>query len=266
MNLEKTGENLKQILSARKVSQSELARLAGTTPNTVHNHIKSGHISIEYLAKYSECLGCTIADLTEGTVDREKFELPDGIYGRYPWNLAAEVGGITEEDSDKLYEIYIPGIYESLKDLTDREQKVLEMRFKRCMTLEEVGKVFCVTRDRIRQIEARAIRKLRHPRHWKNWKLDTMGKAWEIAKERDALKLKATTKEPEKAVEETDNWNISDLELSVRSFNCLCRAGIREAKDFKKLTRESLMCVRNLGRKSVEEVISKLHERGIEIN
>ncbi|MBR0147728.1 MAG: RNA polymerase sigma factor RpoD [Lachnospiraceae bacterium] len=56
---------------------------------------------------------------------------------------------------------------EVLDQLTDREQKVLRLRFGlddgRARTLEEVGKEFQVTRERIRQIEAKALRKLRHP-------------------------------------------------------------------------------------------------------
>ncbi|MBR6794673.1 MAG: RNA polymerase sigma factor RpoD [Clostridia bacterium] len=56
---------------------------------------------------------------------------------------------------------------EVLDTLTDREQKVLRLRFGlddgRARTLEEVGKEFQVTRERIRQIEAKALRKLRHP-------------------------------------------------------------------------------------------------------
>ena len=58
-------------------------------------------------------------------------------------------------------------IAEVLDTLTEREHKVLELRFGlkdgRCRTLEEVGKEFDVTRERIRQIEAKALRKLRHP-------------------------------------------------------------------------------------------------------
>ena len=56
---------------------------------------------------------------------------------------------------------------EVLSTLTEREQKVLKLRFGledgRPRTLEEVGKVFQVTRERIRQIEAKALRKLRYP-------------------------------------------------------------------------------------------------------
>lgn len=58
-------------------------------------------------------------------------------------------------------------LVEVLATLTDREQKVLRLRFGlddgRARTLEEVGKEFDVTRERIRQIEAKALRKLRHP-------------------------------------------------------------------------------------------------------
>jgi len=54
-----------------------------------------------------------------------------------------------------------------LDSLTERERKVLQLRFGlddgRSRTLEEVGKEFHVTRERIRQIEAKALRKLRHP-------------------------------------------------------------------------------------------------------
>ncbi|MCI8659349.1 MAG: RNA polymerase sigma factor RpoD [Lachnospiraceae bacterium] len=65
-------------------------------------------------------------------------------------------------------------LMEALKTLTDREQKVLRLRFGlddgRPRTLEEVGREFQVTRERIRQIEAKALRKLRHPSRSKKLK------------------------------------------------------------------------------------------------
>ena len=63
---------------------------------------------------------------------------------------------------------------EVLKTLTEREQRVLRLRFGlddgRARTLEEVGQKFGVTRERIRQIEAKTLRKLRHPSRSKKLK------------------------------------------------------------------------------------------------
>jgi len=65
------------------------------------------------------------------------------------------------------YSLLKEQIEEVLNTLNDREQNVLKLRFGledgRARTLEEVGKEFDVTRERIRQIEAKALRKLRHP-------------------------------------------------------------------------------------------------------
>ena len=65
-------------------------------------------------------------------------------------------------------------LIEVLNTLTEREEKVLRLRFGlddgRARTLEEVGKEFNVTRERIRQIEAKALRKLRHPSRSKKLK------------------------------------------------------------------------------------------------
>ncbi|MFR2173812.1 MAG: sigma-70 family RNA polymerase sigma factor, partial [Clostridium fessum] len=65
-------------------------------------------------------------------------------------------------------------LMEVLDTLTEREQKVLRLRFGlddgRPRTLEEVGRQFNVTRERIRQIEAKALRKLRHPSRSKKLK------------------------------------------------------------------------------------------------
>lgn len=74
------------------------------------------------------------------------------------------------------YELLKEQLEDVLDTLTDREENVLRLRFGlddgRTRTLEEVGKVFGVTRERIRQIEAKALRKLRHPSRSKRLKED----------------------------------------------------------------------------------------------
>jgi RNA polymerase primary sigma factor len=72
----------------------------------------------------------------------------------------------TESTSQQLLKEQIDRV---LSELSDREKRVLELRFGlkdgHARTLEEVGKEFNVTRERIRQIEGKALRKLRHPSH-----------------------------------------------------------------------------------------------------
>ena len=60
--------------------------------------------------------------------------------------------------------------------------------------------------------------------------------------------------------------NIDELELSVRSYNCLKRAGINTVEELCNKTSEDMMKVRNLGRKSLDEVLAKLKELGLSLN
>lgn len=80
----------------------------------------------------------------------------------------------TSPSENAAYEMLKEQLEDVLDTLTDREENVLRLRFGlddgRTRTLEEVGKVFGVTRERIRQIEAKALRKLRHPSRSKRLK------------------------------------------------------------------------------------------------
>ena len=81
-------------------------------------------------------------------------------------SLSPEEYAINEVLKDEIAEV--------LLTLTEREEQVLKLRFGlvdgTCRTLEEVGTIFGVTRERIRQIEAKALRKLRHPSRSKKLK------------------------------------------------------------------------------------------------
>ena len=76
------------------------------------------------------------------------------------------------------------------------------------------------------------------------------------------IMVETESDEKEKVLE----MNIDELELSVRSYNCLKRAGINTVEELCNRTPEDMMKVRNLGRKSLEEVLAKLKELGLELN
>ena len=84
------------------------------------------------------------------------------------------------------------------------------------------------------------------------------------------IDLSETSKDIEVIAEPVDDeidkvleMNIDELELSVRSYNCLKRAGINTVEELVNKTSEDMMKVRNLGRKSLEEVLAKLKELGL---
>ncbi len=83
----------------------------------------------------------------------------------------------------------------------------------------------------------------------------------ENAKSVDVM-VESVTDEKEKVLE----MNIDELELSVRSYNCLKRAGINTVEELINKTPEDMMKVRNLGRKSLDEVLAKLKELGLSLN
>ena len=87
------------------------------------------------------------------------------------------------------------------------------------------------------------------------------------------IDLSENAKSAEIMIEKEDNekgkvldMNIDELELSVRSYNCLKRAGINTVAELCNRTSEDMMKVRNLGRKSLEEVLGILKELGLELN
>ena len=87
------------------------------------------------------------------------------------------------------------------------------------------------------------------------------------------IDLSETAKSAEVIIEKEDNekekvleMSIDELELSVRSYNCLKRAGINTVEELTNKTPEDMMKVRNLGRKSLEEVLAKLKELGLQLS
>ena len=221
-----------------------------------------------------------------------KFALArETVPGRYeapwPYNLVDE---IFREPT----EFWItPGREAALESvigtLTEREQAVIDLRFRRGMTLDEVGKELGVTRERVRQIEAKAVRKLRHPSRARLIKtgITTMAAEQEATEKLRELEaqiaqketvlcwLEAMTRnvqipEPPERPQLPDETPIEELEFSVRTFNCLWRAGLRKVGDVTAFVEkngfESLCRIRNLGRKSIDELTAKFKDRvGIDL-
>jgi hypothetical protein len=197
----------------------------------------------------------------------------DELTDMYPLNLARSIFG-SEEEARKSY---IPGVSAALATLTERERGVLACRFQRKLTLEQCGKEYGVTRERVRQIEAKALRKLRHPSKANMMKAVPLtelqaqhSEYFELQQNYGQLKRAFEVLAAQKSeqgvivpmVQQAERLEtpLEELDLSVRSYNALRRAGVDTLGDVAKMTECKLMEVRNLGRKSFEEVVAKLKE------
>ena len=146
-----------------------------------------------------------------------------------------------------------------LHSLTERERRVLDFRYKEGLTYEEIGKRECVTRERIRQINAKSFRKLRHPGRLNYLKYGISGV---IARQSESAREAALASLPKPDIKPED-IALEELDLSMRSYNCLKRAGMHTLRDVAEMTFDELCHVRNLGKKSIGEISCMLTRHGI---
>lgn len=201
----------------------------------------------------------------------------------YPYNLIPLINGEDDESDIRAWEednrvYYSPRLIEEVmtQRLTERENKVLQMRYEWGMSLEEVGSELGVTRERIRQVEARAIRKMRMR------KLDIMcAPAIDYRKElsdnevlrnqvnylqseldriRGISELQREEADKKRSIMET---SIDTLDLSIRTYSCCKRAGINTIGDLSMKTYNDMLKIRNMGRKSLQEIETKMAEYGL---
>ncbi|MGN1341144.1 MAG: DNA-directed RNA polymerase subunit alpha C-terminal domain-containing protein [Oscillospiraceae bacterium] len=148
-----------------------------------------------------------------------------------------------------------------LHTLTEREQRIMGFRYKDSLIFEEIGKRECVTRERIRQICAKSLRKLRHPDRLDFLKYGVSGV---IRREAESARAAALASLPNPDIPESD-IPIEELELSVRSYNCLKRSGMDTLRELSEMTFEDLCHVRNLGKRSIDEICAMLTRHGLSL-
>ena len=194
----------------------------------------------------------------------------------YPENLLAQVfvNGLPTEMPD---DVALVLEYIIQKTLTEREGRVLDMRYKRYMTMAAIGEEYGLRAERIRQIEAKAVRKLRHPSRSRyilmgmegyiNYLRDTAvdERLREYKKEIVTLEKKIaelTDTEYEEEKNELENAPLAELDLSVRTFNILYRAGYSTVKELLDADAEKIVSLPNLGLKNFSDLIDVLSEKG----
>ena len=183
----------------------------------------------------------------------------------YPKNLLSQVfvNGLPTEFPD---DVALVLEYIIQKTLTEREGRVLDMRYKRYMTMAAIGEEYGLRAERIRQIEAKAVRKLRHPsrsRYLRDTAVDERLREYKkeiISLEKKIAELTDTEYEEEK--NELENAPLAELDLSVRTFNILYRAGYSTVKELLDADAEKIVSLPNLGLKNFSDLIDVLSEKG----
>ena len=201
----------------------------------------------------------------------------------WPYNLLTQVMVDQNDPLDHLTDEAELCLTMCMSRLTENEKRVLWLRFFEQKTLTEVGDIFGVTRERIRQMESKAIRKLRHPscsyilKHGVKAYIDKRVDE----KVREVLKIRQSELENEyrekmagvvirddeekrTLIAKLRATRIDELDMSIRANNVLSRAGCRTVDDIltKYSTYEKAITMRNLGSKTLEEISNKLLELG----
>ena len=214
-----------------------------------------------------------------GELSEIKSLAESNIGSEYPLNLLDAV------DSDNVWQYPVPadinGTVEYLLHtfLSQRENDILHQRFKLCKTYAEIGEIYQITGERVRKIEEKALNRLRSPGCmkylqngiYKATQIDINNAAEQavsaelstaVAYLRELL-INKTNFLDERPVIVTAKTEIEDLNLSVRCYNSVKRAGINKVGDLEKITFRELRLIRNLGKHSLDELIEKLAEQGV---
>lgn len=205
---------------------------------------------------------------------------------QYPFNFIRKLYGDDKDDNTHAHTVYLKGLFEQLRTLTEQEQNVISWRYEQNLTLQQCGKKLGVTLERARQIEQKAFRKLRHAHRKNQYEGIPKHTLSALKQQRDTLKnenvlLKTLLEHiiqgdisPERIVPiyQTDPQTeklktpLEKLGLSTRSYNALFRSNIRTLGDIIALSEKELRNIRNLGEQSIKEIKTIAYQYGLTLN
>ena len=189
-------------------------------------------------------------------MDSKKTNIRSTLKEPYPNNLLIVINDSCKKIpiNDVTWDIKA-GLAHILTSLSERDQKIISLRYRERKTLKKIAEQLGVTPERIRSLENKAIMRLRHPR--------SLG--YIIFGKKGYEKLV----EERKIARERENKQcilqitLEELDLSVRSFNCLKKKNYNTINDIAGLSEDEILSIRNLGGRSIVEIAETLYKLGV---
>lgn len=203
---------------------------------------------------------------------KEKEKERIDIFRTFPYNMvpfleeedtaAEDLQTALPEDPEKESPYYSPRQMreEMARMLSEREFRVISLRYDEGLSLEEVGKILGVTRERVRQVESHAIQKLRARKD--HFRMIPEYRVAYLERQVKSLQLQIANCNVD-TKEKSEDVPIEDLDLSVRSYNCLRNAGISTLAQLSQKKESEVLKMHNLGKKSFLEIRKKMTELGL---
>lgn len=278
-------ENIDKIRIARGMTKKQLAEAAGyKNPGSVCKRNSLGEISLDNVFRFAKALGVEPYVLLKGEVkEATEFEVPFDARSLYPQNFAYdglveryEHSNLSEHEKhvtimDEFYRIHVPSLLDVIEtDFSQRDREIIEMYWKRNMSLSDIARHYNLSRERVRQIIAKILRKIGCIKRREKYTMASPDEINEYRKEVIQLTMAINTHK-ERLSEAIDNERIlvrtpiEELNLSVRPYNCLVRSGYHFVDELIGIPADNLTKIHGLGIKSLDELLQKLHEYGIEI-
>ena len=257
-------------------------RIGQLSAMNLQDFVEVYHLGKEYYEELVEklyALGIKPIELKE---DEDHITLR--VLNDYPQNLISAINNMSMEANMDYWSIIDirQGLSIALSTLPEREETMVLLRYKYCVTLEKIGGYYGLSKERARQIINEALQKLAEKSRRRffekglKYYLDSeaelrarnieesilrneYNRGYEDGYE-NCKKIYGITQIPVKLLQEP----IERLDLSVKAFNVLKRAGANTVGDLLTYCEaEDIMRIRNMGKRSVQEIANKLNEYGI---
>jgi transposase-like protein/DNA-binding transcriptional regulator YhcF (GntR family) len=275
----------------RLVSRSEAATILGVSPQTVSNYISKGILAGtrrgSYTYVFKKSIDKAYTESRDAIAAKEEFEQVQQHYEKKKKELT-EMGREIMKDFNLMNKAYSirSDFFEAIcsmcgasddihKDnFTRRTASIIEM-WLRGQDYSVIAKQHGLTKERVRQLIASGLHRM--PK-WKDFvetaqrcnalykKLTEVTAENEILKEENQqLRDKLMMKESPKIVNPILSKPIHETDLSTRAVNCLYLADIKTVYDLTNITRERLMCLNQMGKKTVTEIEDFMTKNGLQL-